>query len=207
VSRLVALIYDRFTQGMEEACGVAWRRALLDGVGGEVLEIGAGTGRNLAHYRHGGVDRLTLTEPDPHMRRRLALALARSSLRDRARVVDWRAEALPIETGSIDAVVCTFVLCSVPKPAAALAETRRVLRPAGRLVFLEHVAAADAGRRAWQRRLEPVWSRLADGCHLSRDTAGDILRAGFVFDSLTRESARKALPIVRPTIRGAARPT
>jgi hypothetical protein len=81
-----------------------------------------------------------------------------------------------------------------------------VLRPDGRLVVLEHVASPDPGRLAWQRRLDPFWSRIADGCHVVRDTARAIEEAGFAFETLTRESARKALPIVRPTIRGVARP-
>jgi ubiquinone/menaquinone biosynthesis C-methylase UbiE len=86
----------------------------------------------------------------------------------------------------------------------SLEEIRRVLRPEGKLVFLEHVAAADPGRLAWQRRMEPVWKLVAGNCHLCRETARSIEEAGFRFDRITRESARKALPIVRPTIRGIA---
>jgi ubiquinone/menaquinone biosynthesis C-methylase UbiE len=205
MSRFTAFVYDRFMRNMEQACGARWRDELLAGVGGSVLEIGAGTGKNLEHYRSAAIEDLTLAEPDPHMRRRLAATLARSPLAARARIVDWRAEAVALAAASVDAVVCTLVLCSVRSQAAVLAEAHRVLRPAGRLVVLEHVASPDPRRLAWQRRLDPVWSRVADGCHVARDTARAIEDAGFAFEILTRESARKALPIVRPTIRGVAR--
>jgi len=203
MSWLMASIYDRFMAGMEEACGAAWRRELLSDLGGDVLEIGAGTGRNLDHYGD-GVSRLVLTEPDAHMRRRLAARLAASPFAARAEVRGDLATRLGPPDASFDAVVTTLVLCSVDDVAATLAELRRVLRPGGRLVFLEHVASDDPSRLAWQRRLEPVWKLVAGGCHLCRDTARAIESAGFTIDTITRESARKALPIVRPTIRGVA---
>jgi ubiquinone/menaquinone biosynthesis C-methylase UbiE len=205
VSLFLALIYDRFMAKMEAACGTAWRRELLAGLRGDVVELGAGTGRNLALYDE-GLTSLTLAEPDRHMRRRLERALAASRWASRARVVDWPAERLALPDASVDAVVSTLVLCTVPDPARALAEARRVLRPDGKLIFWEHVASDDARRLAWQRRLEPIWTRLSDGCHLCRETERTIANAGFAFDAITRESARKALPIVRPTIRGVARP-
>ena len=108
------------------------------------------------------------------------------------------------EPRSFDAVVCTLVLCSVRDVEQSLAEFRRVLRPEGKLVFLEHVAATEPSRLAWQRRTEPLWKLVAGNCHLCRETAASIEAAGFRFDRITRESARKALPIVRPTIRGVA---
>ena len=85
-----------------------------------------------------------------------------------------------------------------------LAEARRILRPGGKLVFFEHVAADDPSRHAWQRRVEPAWKLIAGNCHLSRDTAGAIERAGFKFSRIERDSARKSLAIVRATIRGIA---
>jgi SAM-dependent methyltransferase len=110
--------------------------------------------------------------------------------------------------GSFDVVVSTLVLCSVPDQPAALVELRRVLRPGGRLAFLEHVAAVDRpGRLRWQQRLEPVWKRLAGGCHLTRRTAEAVGGAGFTLGEITRESARKAAPVVRPTVRGHATAT
>jgi len=205
VSLFLALIYDRFMAKMESACGDAWRTALLADLRGDVVELGAGTGRNLRFYGE-GVSSLTLAEPDRHMRRRLERAVAASPWAARTRVVDWPAERLALPDTSVDAVVSTLVMCTVPDPAGALAEARRALRPDGRLLFWEHVASDDPRRRAWQRRAEPIWLRLSDGCHLCRETERAIANAGFAFESITRESARKALPIVRPTIRGVARP-
>ena len=201
----MATIYDRFMQGMERACGDAWRRELVGDLRGDVLEIGAGTGRNLDHYRE--VKRLVLAEPDPHMRRRLVEkreSAAGLSVAREVEIVPWEAELLACDAASFDAVVCTLVLCSVRDPAQCLGEIRRVLRPGGKLYFIEHVASEDRARLAWQRRTEPVWKVVAGNCHLCRDTAGSIEAAGFAFDKITRESARKALPIVRPTIRGVA---
>jgi ubiquinone/menaquinone biosynthesis C-methylase UbiE len=203
MSWLMAAIYDRFMEGMERACGHAWRSALLADLRGDVLEIGAGTGRNLEHYQD--LSRLVLTEPDPHMRRRLKAVSREARNASAIEVVTWDASRLPCADASFDVVVCTLVLCSVPEPGRALAEIRRVLRPSGKLVFIEHVASPDASRLAWQRRTEPVWRLIAGNCHVCRDTAQAIEDAGFVFEAITHESARKALPIVRPTIRGVAR--
>jgi ubiquinone/menaquinone biosynthesis C-methylase UbiE len=202
MSWFMATIYDRFMRDMERACGDAWRNELVSELRGDVLEVGAGTGRNLEHYR--GLERLVLAEPDPHMRARLADKVAQSAVARSVDLVSWSAEHLESDARSFDAVVCTLVLCSVRDVERSLAEIRRVLRPEGKLVFLEHVAAEDRGRLAWQRRTEPVWKLVAGNCHLCRDTARSIEAAGFRFDRITRESARKALPIVRPTIRGVA---
>lgn len=196
----MAAIYDGFMGSMERACGYAWRRELLADLRGDVLEIGAGTGRNLEHYRNLG--RLVLSEPDPHMRKKLARQAQR--LKMRIEVTAWEAERLECDAATFDAVACTLVLCSVRDPKRCLEEIRRVLRPEGKLVFLEHVAAEDPKRLAWQQGLEPAWKLVAGNCHLCRDTARTIEDAGFRFDRIVRESARKALPIVRPTIRGVA---
>ena len=202
MSWFMATIYDRFMRDMERACGDAWRKDLVTELRGDVLEIGAGTGRNLAHYRD--LERLVLAEPDPHMQRRLAEKAAHTSVARKVDLVSWSAENIESEPHSFDAVVCTLVLCSVRDVKRSLDEIRRVLRPEGKLVFLEHVAADDPSRLAWQRRTEPLWKLVAGNCHLCRETARSIEEAGFRFDRITRESARKALPIVRPTIRGVA---
>jgi ubiquinone/menaquinone biosynthesis C-methylase UbiE len=107
---------------------------------------------------------------------------------------------------SFDAVVSTLVLCSVPDLNAALAEVIRVLRPGGRFLFLEHVAAdRNPTRLKWQRRVEPVWKRVAGNCHLTRRTEQAMLAVGFQIERIERESMRKATPLARPSIRGAAR--
>lgn len=206
MSRFVAALYDRFMAESEVACLADWRRALLADLTGDVLEIGAGTGANLPHYPD-GLRSLTLTEPDPHMRRRLVLAVSQGGERPfTVEISDAAATALPVPDASRDAVICTLVLCTVPDPQAVLREVVRVLRPGGRFVYLEHVAAWDnPGRLRWQRALEPAWRVLADGCHLTRRTGEHIRDAGLVVDSEQHESMRKALPWVRPSLRGVAR--
>jgi ubiquinone/menaquinone biosynthesis C-methylase UbiE len=136
---LQSLIYDPFLALGERRGMAAHRRALLAGARGRVLEVGAGTGLNLAFYP-ASLDELVLTEPDAAMRARLRRRVARR--RPHATVAADRAEALPFADGSFDTVVCTLVLCTVPDPAAALAEFRRVLAPDGRLLFIEHLRAA-----------------------------------------------------------------
>lgn len=209
MSWLFAVGYDPFMRRTEHACLQDWRRALLAPLTGSVLEIGAGTGANLAHYPR-GLARLVLTDHDEQMLKRLR----RRPDAERAEIVRASAEDLPFEDGSFDAVVSTLVLCSVPDVGKTLAEIRRVLRVAsgtsgtsGALIFLEHVAADAPSRRRWQRRIEPLWSHLAGNCHLTRETNHAIEQAGFTIEQLTKESMRKALPIVRPTIRGVARKT
>jgi ubiquinone/menaquinone biosynthesis C-methylase UbiE len=203
VSRLLAAIYDPFMRGSERASLGAWRRELVGDLAGKVLEIGAGTGRNLDHYP-ASLDELVLAEPDPHMRARLERAV--SATGRPARVLSAEAAEVPLGAESVDAVVSTLVLCSVVDPARVLAEIARVLRPGGKLLFLEHVAADDRpDRLAWQERLEPIWSRLAGGCHLTRRTHELIEKSGFELEWTKRESARKALPIVRTTVRGVAK--
>lgn len=205
MSWLMAAIYDRFMRGAEEACLDRWRSELLRDVGDEVLEVGAGTGVNLRHYP-ATVRRLVLAEPDRHMRRRLLSRCGGIPGRLPAEVWDEPLEGLPVAPGSFDAVVSTLVLCSVPDLHAALAEIFRVLRPGGRFVFLEHVAADGSRKRLkWQRRVEPVWRLLAGDCHLTRRTEEAIIAAGFEIEHIRRESIRKAMPLIRPSIRGVAR--
>lgn len=203
MSWLMATVYDRFMRVSEEACLGSWRAELLRDLSGAVLEVGAGTGVTLAHYP-ASLTRLVLCEPDPHMRRKLAEKIAASGAK--AEVCDAALEQLPFADASFDAVVGSLVLCSVLDQRAALAEIARVLKPGGRLVFLEHVAADGKPERLkWQRRIEPVWRHLMGNCHLTRRTEAAIAAAGLRIERIQRESIRKALPIVRPSIRGIAR--
>jgi ubiquinone/menaquinone biosynthesis C-methylase UbiE len=200
---LFATIYDRFARASEEACLQQWRSELLRPLRGDVLEVGAGTGLNLAHYPP-AVSRLVLSEPDRHMRRQLARRVRAAEL-ERAELLDASLDALPFPAEAFDAVVSTLVLCSVDRLDRALAEIHRVLRPGGRLVFLEHVAADNRPERLkWQCRVEPIWKRIAGNCHLTRRTGEAIGAAGFTVVDVQRESMRKAWPLVRPTIRGIA---
>lgn len=206
VSWLLASIYDRFMSESEAACVGAWRAELLGELGGEVLEVGAGTGHNLPYYP-ASVARLVLSEPDRHMRARLSRKLGAQIFEGgRAELNDASVERMPLPDASFDAVVATLVLCSVADPARALAEIYRVLKPSGRFVFIEHVAAHDNPRRLrWQRRIEPVWKHVAGGCHVTRRTDELIVQAGFTIERIDRQSIRKAMPHVRPSIRGVAR--
>ena len=200
----IAPFYDAFMNKAEQACLREWRTELLGELQGDVLEVGAGTGANLVAYPRSGV-RLTLCEPDAGMRK---LLLEKSSEQGRSdiEVKDWSAERLGAGDASQDVVVSSLVCCSVQDLDATLAELKRVLRPGGQFVFLEHVGAEPgSGRRRMQDTLNPMWKHVAGNCHLNRDTEAAIVRAGFKLEQVTRESMRKALPILRPTIRGVAR--
>ncbi len=172
--RVFAALYDHMIRPCESGWLGAQRADLLAGLTGTVLDVGAGTGANLPHYRD--ADRVLLAEPDPAMRRRLIVKLDRASVP--VEVDDSPAERLPYPDGSCDVVVFTLVLCTVADPDQALAEARRVLVPGGSMIVLEHVRGSGRVAR-WQDRLAPTWSRLAAGCQLNRDTAAAIERAGF----------------------------
>ena len=203
MSRLFAALYDRLTLPSEVACLQGWRSELLRGLQGTVLEVGAGTGLNVPHYP-AGLSRLVLSEPDPHMRRQLERR-TRDYAQSPTELLTASLVALPLADESFDAVVGTLVLCSVPKVEVALAEILRVLKPGGHFVFLEHVAAEQRpSRLRWQRVVEPVWKRIAGNCHLTRRTEAAIRASGFDGVECRRESMRKAMPLVRPTIRGYA---
>lgn len=199
--RLFAALYDRGLEATEEAGLREMRRELLAGAGGRVLELGAGTGVNLGLYP-AAVDDLTLVEPDPHMAKRLRAKLAESSRV--ASVVEVPAERLPFDDDSFDTVTVTLVLCTVPDQQAALREIQRVLKPGGRLLFLEHVRAEDPELARWQDRLERPWRFLGDGCHCNRDTLAALAASRLEIDELERDRLPKAPPIVRPLARGSA---
>jgi ubiquinone/menaquinone biosynthesis C-methylase UbiE len=205
VSRLLATFYDRVLQAPEDAGLREDRRALLAHARGDVLEIGAGTGLNLAHYPRSGVDRIVLSEPDPHMARRLRGRLAYAAAP--VEVVGASGEELPFGEASFDTVVATLVLCSVGDPALVLAEVARVLRPGGRFLFLEHVRAHDAGLARWQDRLTPLWKVVAGNCHPNRSTLAMLRASPLVVIDVTEGQIPKAAPIVRPRIAGMAERT
>ncbi|HMI82144.1 MAG TPA: class I SAM-dependent methyltransferase [Solirubrobacterales bacterium] len=199
--RMFSAMYDRAFEATEEAGLREMRRELLAAARGRVLELGAGTGLNLELYP-GGLEALTLTEPDPHMTKQLREKLADSERK--AEVVEAPAEKLPFPDDSFDTAVVTLVLCTVPDPAAALAEIKRVLKPGGQLLFLEHVRSRDPGLARWQDRLERPWRFLGDGCHCNRDTVATIGAAGFELGDVERGDLPKAPPVVRPLARGVA---
>ena len=199
--RAFAAMYDRSLKATEQAGLGRMRRELLAGAGERVVEVGAGTGVNLDLYP-AAVDDLTLVEPDQHMAKHLRAKLAASART--ASVVSAPAEALPFEDSSFDTAVATLVLCTVPDPAAALAEAARVLKPGGRLLFIEHVRAEDPGLARWQDRLEKPWRFIGDGCHCNRDTVARIEASPLRLDQVERDRLPKAPPIVKPLVRGSA---
>jgi ubiquinone/menaquinone biosynthesis C-methylase UbiE len=166
-----------------EAGGIAGhRKDLLAGLAGQVIDIGAGTGPSFGHYP-AAVTGVLAVEPEPRLRA-LAAAAAQAAAVP-VEVTGGRAGALPAADASHDAAVVSFVLCTVPDQDGALAEIRRVLRPGGTLCFLEHVRADTAALVRAQRALETtIWPHLFGGCHLSRDTAAAIKRAGFTITRL-----------------------
>lgn len=205
MSFLAAYIYDKVMADTEAACLMQWRQQLLTIASGRVLEIGAGTGANLDFYPN-TVSELIMIEPDDNMRVQLLNKLkAKQGSGLNIKVLAGSAERIDAPDNSQDFVVSTLVCCSVANLNGSLLEIKRVLKPGGKLIFMEHVAAkAGTGRRTWQNILNPVWRKIAGNCHLNRDTEQAILDAGFAMDELIKESMRKAIPLVRPTIRGYA---
>jgi len=192
-----ARIYDLSLWPGEHAGMRNHRRTLLAHARGRVLEIGAGTGLNVPHYRP-GLTELILSEPDASMCRRLERRAD-----GRASVVPARADELPVEDASLDTVVSTFVLCSVESPEAALSEIRRVLRPGGRLLLIEHVRADTRWLASLQRRLRGPWSRFACGCRCDQPTP-ELLRASGFRAELRPALWRAMPPVVRPIVVGQA---
>ena len=198
---LFACMYDRITAGVEAAGLRAHRERLLGSARGRVLEIGAGTGANLPFYRD-GVESLTVAEPEAPMARRLA-----QRIREQARgveLVQAPAEELPFADAQFDTAVSTLVLCTVSDEGRALRELRRVLKPGGRLLFIEHVRSEEPRLASWQDRLNGLNRIVAHGCNCNRSTLNTIRAAGFTITSLERDQLRKAPPFVRPLVVGTA---
>ncbi|GAB3547339.1 class I SAM-dependent methyltransferase [Arthrobacter tumbae] len=171
-----ARAYARAVEGMNRRGADEHRRALLAGLTGRIVEIGAGDGSNFAHYPR-TVTEVLAVEPDDYLR---ALARRRASaVSVPIRVVTGTAESIPAVDGSADAVVASLVLCSVSDQGVALAEARRVLRPGGILAFYEHVRSDRKVLAAVEDVMTPLWQRAAGGCHPNRDTLKSIIAAGF----------------------------
>jgi SAM-dependent methyltransferase len=181
------------------------RQRLLAGVSGRVVEVGAGHGGNFSLYPP-AVTSVLAVEPEPTLRSSAVAAAGDAPVP--VTVVDATAEALPAEDGSVDAVVFSLVLCSVPSVPVALAEARRVLRPGGALVAYEHVRSANPVVARLEDLVAPLWSRLAAGCHPNRDTARAIVDAGFAVDDLDRFpfSPQRGVPATAHVLVHATRP-
>jgi ubiquinone/menaquinone biosynthesis C-methylase UbiE len=199
--RLFASVYDRAIASSEAAGLADHRRGLLARASGRVLELGAGTGLNLAHYPP-GVQQLVLTEPEEPM---LARLRERAASHDPApAVVRAPAERLPVADGSVDTVVTTLALCTVDDLDASLREVHRVLAPGGRLLFLEHVRADDERLARRQDLLAPLWRRVGHGCHCNRATLGAIAAAGLEPQDVEHDRMPLAPRFLAPMVVGAA---
>ena len=178
--------------GMRNAEVTAFRQQVVPGAWGVVLEIGVGSGRNLGFYGS-KVERVLAIDPSAEL---LVMARKRSGgAATRTHLVEASAEALPLESTSIDTAVMTFTLCSIADPRRALAEIRRVLKPSGELRFAEHGLAPDARVQRWQHRLNPLWRRAAGGCNLDRKMDALIASSGFRIVELGARYAKGPRPM------------
>ncbi|MHB8671069.1 MAG: class I SAM-dependent methyltransferase [Acidimicrobiales bacterium] len=198
---LLAAAYDVLMAPVERAGLTERRRRLLANARGRVLEVGGGTGVNLALYRD--VTSVDVLEPDAAMRRRLLRRLALSAVP--VQVHEAGVTEAPFDDGSFDTVVTNLVLCTVPDLRAGLERLRRLLAPQGRLLFLEHVRGVGP-RGSFQHAVAPLWSRCFGGCHPDRDVVAAIGAAGFSVTDLDRFPLPRAGPVVRPGVSGVAVP-
>src|SRR5690242_9833498 len=204
-TRFFALTYDRQIAKTEAAGLRAMRERLLAEAHGDVLEIGGGTGLNLPYYGP-AVTSLTITEPPPPMLRRLERRMAEAAAGQHgpaATVLRAPAEDLPFDDDSFDVAVSTLVLCGVDDQPRALRELRRVLRPGGRLLFIEHLRSGDPGTARLQDRMNWL-NRLVVCCDCNRPTLGTIEQAGFTVADVEHTELPKAPPFVRPAVTGYA---
>jgi ubiquinone/menaquinone biosynthesis C-methylase UbiE len=199
---IFAMTYDRMSRKSEDAGMREIRQTLLADASGNVLEIGGGTGTNLAYYDD-NVESLVLTEPEPAMLRRLQRTVCEQA--PHAKVLRAAAEDLPFEDDSFDTLISTLVLCGVDDQARALREARRVLRPGGRLLFIEHVRSDDPQLARFQDRMNWL-NRLVVHCDCNRPTLASMEAEGFTISRLQRTELPKAPKFVRPLIVGAAAP-
>ncbi len=200
---IFARMYRRMAAEFEHKGVGEHRDQLLQGLSGRVVEVGAGTGLNFAHYP-ADVTEVVAVEPEPYLRD--AAERAANDAAVSVTVLDGTADELPGRDGEFDAGVASLVLCSVPNPTSALGELFRVIRPGGELRFYEHVRSSSPGFARAQRVLDLVWPCFGGGCHTSRDTEQAITDAGFIVDRIGRFTFRPALCTapVSPHILGAA---
>jgi ubiquinone/menaquinone biosynthesis C-methylase UbiE len=188
---------------MEDASLAGWRKELLSAISGDVIEIGSGTGVNLQYYSD-RVKSVTLTEPDRHMCDILQARLCDLD-DDRFCMLQASADNLRFDDGSFDAAVVTLVLCSVDDQLQVLEEIKCVLRPGGKIFFIEHVLAKHEPKLIkWQKLLQPVWVCACGSCHLTRDTGNSIAEAGFRIERLENRMSSGCPAVVAPCISGIA---
>ena len=198
--KLFALTYDRLQAKAEKAQLGALRQSLLGAADGDVLEIGGGTGANLPFYRP-GTGSLTITEPEPAMVRRLERRAREQA--PLAKILRAPAEDLPFEDGTFDVAVSTLVLCGVSDQPRALRQLRRVLRPGGQLLFIEHIRSGDARLARHQDRMNWL-NQLVVSCDCNRPTLTSIREAGFTVTDVEHLALYKAPSFVSPLVVGSA---
>jgi len=199
--KIFAASYDRIIASIEKKVLARRRAALLGGLTGRVLDVGAGTGVNIPYFK--SASSVVFAEPDGAMRTKMDPKLGKATVP--VEISGAPAEKLPWPDASFDAAVCTLVLCTVEDPEQALSEIHRVLKPGGTLIVLEHVEAdPDTKLHKWQRRIGPVWTKMAAGCVLTRDTATAVEKAGFTFSSLERFRELYGFMPISPMIQGVA---
>lgn len=193
---------------VDKTCGTGelrrWRRQVVSGLSGTVVEIGFGSGLNMAAYPP-EVQHVYAVEPAATARRLAEPRIQRSHVD--VEHVSLRGESIPLPDESCDGALSTFTLCTIPDVDAALAEVRRVLRPGGRFHFLEHGLSPDGSVARWQHRLEPLQKRVADGCHLTRDPVELVVRAGFELERSESRYAKGPKPWTWLTEAVALKPT
>lgn len=169
------------------------RTAVVGQASGDVLELGFGTGLNLPFYPE-SVKKITTVDPNPGVNKRAQKRIQESGVQVEHHTLS--AETLPLDDASMDTVVCTWTLCSIPDPEQALAEVRRVLRPGGKFLFVEHGLSPEPKVSKWQNRLNPIWKKIGDGCNLNRNHRELIQDAHFTlaeFDNYYLEDEPKFL--------------
>ncbi len=180
--------YDRYILPccIDMSCGTKsvtkLREKVVPLARGVVVEIGIGSGHNLPHYDPNKVSRVIGVDPNEHIWKRSAKRRAASPIEIIR--IGLSSEDIPLENRSADTVVCTYTLCTIPEPVKALGEMRRILKPGGKILFSEHGMAPDANVAKWQSRIDPVWKKLAGGCHTGRDIPKLFRQAGLKFDVL-----------------------
>ena len=175
------------------ACGtkpiLKLRREIVPKCQGKVLEVGMGSGINLQYYRPEQVDFVWGLEPSEGMRQKASKNLSKSAVE--VKWLDLPGEQIPLEDNSVDTVLLTYTLCTIPDASAALAQMKRVLKPDGKLLFCEHGKSDDRRIRKWQNRFNPYWNKIAGGCNLNREIDSIIADSGFKIDCLREFYAPK----------------
>lgn len=202
-SGLSARLYEPFLWLGEKAGFWRWRQRLVSGVSGSVMELGAGTGLNLPYYPS-GLERLVLVEPEVHKAKVLGGKTPPAGVNPE--IIRAPGETLPFEDDTFETVILTLVLCTVDDPEGTAAEIRRVLKPDGRFLFIEHVRSDRPRLGRFQDRMESPWRKLADGCRCNRRTVPMLEASGFKVEIAAEMDKLPMFPLTRPIVSGTARP-